>query len=182
MADFLRRGGMRVHHEVRINGRIADVVGLNRELAAVELKLADWKTGLRQAISYQLACSHSYLCLPFERALKMTSKRHYFEKEGVGVLGCLTKTGEVRVVIRPRFSRRLLPFLTDFIMRSLSRRFPRTNRWQALHREEIRPDRSPACSGTECRGAGGIPWPERRRGNHCSNLQPGLRLSASRGL
>ncbi|MFQ5837443.1 MAG: hypothetical protein ACE5HJ_01505 [Thermoplasmata archaeon] len=116
---FLKESGMEVLHEVSINGRIADVVGVSKDLIAIELKLTDWRRGLRQAMSYQLACDRSYLCLPFHEALRMTYKAHYFEKEGVGVLGCLLDSGEVRVIIRARPSRRLLPFLADFLRDSL---------------------------------------------------------------
>ncbi len=122
VASFLRRNGMKVHHEVHINGRIADIVGVDRDLSAVELKLSDWKRGLRQAISYQLACRRSYVCLPFGRALKLTPKSHYFEKEGVGVLGYMRDTEEVRVIVLPRASRRLLPYLADALKRGLARR------------------------------------------------------------
>lgn len=107
---FLRRRGLEVYHEVPIHGRIADLVAVGPRLTAVELKLADWRTGLRQAMGYQLACPRSYLCLPFPRALRMAYKAHYFEREGVGVLGCLP-SGEVRVVFEARPSDRYLPFL-----------------------------------------------------------------------
>ncbi len=121
VAEFLRRRGRKVHHEVPINGRIADVVGVGQDLVAVELKLSDWRGGLRQAMDYQLACSHAYLCLPFDKALRMAYKAYYFEKEGVGVLGYIPGKGEIRVVIGSRPSRRLLPFLADFLQDTLSR-------------------------------------------------------------
>ncbi len=119
VADFFLREGRAVHHEVPINGRIADLVASGRDLIGVELKLADWKRGLRQAMSYQLACTKSYLCLPFGRALKMSYKAHYFQREGVGVLGCFPGTGEVRIVIESRPSPRLLPYMASSIRRSL---------------------------------------------------------------
>ncbi len=119
VAGYLQGKGNVVHHEVAINGRIADVVASGSDLVAVELKLTDWKKGLRQAMSYQLACTRSYLCLPFERALKMTYKAYYFEREGVGVLGCLQGDGEVRVVIESRPSPRLLPFMASSLRAAL---------------------------------------------------------------
>ncbi len=136
MADFLHRDGMKVHHEVRFNGRIADIVGVGQDLAAVELKLTDWKQGLRQAMAYQLACTRSYLCLPFERALKMASKSHYFEKEGVGVLGCVVRTGEIRIVIQARPSTRILPFMADFLRQTLSKRYHWMDAYTRVHRQD----------------------------------------------
>lgn len=107
---FLRARGLEVHHEVPIGHRIADIVGLGRELVAVELKLTDWQRGLRQAMTYQLACPRSYLCLPFPRALRLRYKAYYFEREGVGILGCRAD-GDVRTVLVARPSSRTLPFL-----------------------------------------------------------------------
>ncbi len=120
VTDFFHREGRSVYHEVPINGRIADVVASGSDLVAVELKLTDWKKGLKQAIGYQLACTRSYLCLPFDRALKMTYKSYYFEREGVGVLGCLQAKGEVRVVIESTPSPRLLPFMASSVRHSLA--------------------------------------------------------------
>lgn len=142
VTGYFQEKGRVVHHEVPINGRIADVVASGDDLVAVELKLADWKRGLRQAMSYQLACTRSYLCLPFERGLKMTYKAYYFEREGVGVLGCLPGSGEVRVLIESRPSPRLLPFMASFLRRTLGggavpRELPK--------RRDVTPLRSRAC-------------------------------------
>lgn len=112
---------MEVHEEVPLNGRIADLVGLGDRLTAVELKLADWRGGLRQAICYQVACERSYLCLPFPRALRLLSKAHYLQREGVGLLGCLLEREEVRVLLRARPSPRCLPFVGDHVRTRLQR-------------------------------------------------------------
>lgn len=122
VADYLRREGMLVMHEVPINGRVADLVGIGNLLTAVELKLSDWRRGLLQAMTYQLACDRVYLCMPFEQALGMLSRSHYLEREGVGLLGCLVGRKEVRVVIPALPSRRLLPFMADALRRSAHRR------------------------------------------------------------
>lgn len=119
---FLERQGMEVHAEVPLNGRIADLVGLGDELTAVELKLTDWRRGLRQAICYQVACEESYLCFPFPKALRLLSKSHYFQREGVGLLGCLLQRGEVRVLLAAAPSRRCLPFVGEGVRRRLQRR------------------------------------------------------------
>lgn len=155
-ATFLRDLGFAVHHEVPINRRIADLVAVGPQLVAVELKLTDWRAGLRQAMAYQLACPRSYLCLPFPRAVAMTRKAHYFEREAVGVLGCLPG-GEVRVVIEAQRSGRTLPFLAHHLRRAL------------------RPPRRPASTGNGCRRGRGTPWPERRPGNPGSTPPPGPR-------
>jgi hypothetical protein len=118
VADFLRKAGMKVMHEVPINGRIADLVGIGEVIIAVELKLSDWKKGVRQAMAYQLACERSYLCMPFQKALSMACRAHYLEKEGIGLLGCLPERGEVRVMIPAKPSRRLLPFMADALRNS----------------------------------------------------------------
>ena len=116
---FLERQGMEVHAEVPLNGRIADLVGLGEELTAVELKLTDWRRGLRQAMCYQVACEESYLCFPFPKALRLLSKSHYFQREGVGLLGCLLERGEVRVLLAAAPSPRCLPFVGEGVRRRL---------------------------------------------------------------
>ncbi len=118
----LQRQVLQVHAEVPLNGRIADLVGLGDELTAVELKLTDWRRGLRQAICYQVACEESYLCFPFPKALRLLSKSHYFQREGVGLLGCLLQRGEVRVLLAAAPSRRCLPFVGEGVRRRLQRR------------------------------------------------------------
>ena len=121
---FLEGRGMEVHAEVPLNGRIADLVGLGEGLTAVELKLSDWRTGLRQAMCYQVACEESYLCLPFPKALRLLTKSHYLRKEGVGLLGCLLQRDEVRVLGPAALSRRCLPFVGDGVRRRLEREGP----------------------------------------------------------
>ncbi|MFQ5552775.1 MAG: hypothetical protein ACE5EW_03560 [Thermoplasmata archaeon] len=121
---FLESQGMEVHDEVPLNGRVADLVGLGEGLTAVELKLADWKTGLRQAICYQVACDRSYLCFPFPKALRLLYKSHYIQREGVGLLGCLMERGEVRVLLPATPSPRRLPFMGEGVRRSLRRGMP----------------------------------------------------------
>ncbi|MFQ5919249.1 MAG: hypothetical protein ACE5I4_04295 [Thermoplasmata archaeon] len=121
VTQFLEQRGMEVHAEVPLNGRIADLVGLGDGLTAVELKLADWRRGLRQAICYQIACEESYLCFPFPRALRLLSKSHYLEREGIGLLGCLLDQNEVRVLFPASPSPRWLPFMGEGVRRRLRR-------------------------------------------------------------
>jgi hypothetical protein len=121
---FLEGKGMEVHAEVPVNGRIADLVGLSDGLTAVELKLTDWRRGLRQAICYQIACEESYLCFPFPRALRLLSKSHYLEREGIGLLGCLLEQDEVRVLFPASPSPRCLPFVGEGVRRRLRRLRP----------------------------------------------------------
>lgn len=152
VTDFFRQRGQAVFHEVPINGRIADLVACGKGLVGVELKLRDWKRGLRQAMSYQLACPHTYLCLPFGQALRMRYKAHYFDREGVGVLGSLTDRGEVREIIPARPSRRLLPFLAQFLERTLFQAAPAGTLFLASG-EQSDKDSDPSGSG-EGRGDG----------------------------
>lgn len=120
VASFMSRSGLRVYHEVPINGRVADLVGVGDPLMAVELKLSNWKQGLRQAMSYQLACPVTFLCLPFEKALGLLRKAYYLQREGVGLLGYLPYRDEVRTLLPARESGRHLPYMEDFLRRRLT--------------------------------------------------------------
>lgn len=109
--SFLESRGYAVLDEVLVGGRRADLVGVGDAVAAVELKLSDWRTALRQAMAYQLGAEYAWVAMPLAGAAVAFRYRDRFEREGVGLIGVVGP--ECRSLIDPRPSPRMLPPLQD---------------------------------------------------------------------
>lgn len=112
--DHLEARGYEVFDEVPIGGRLADLLGVGEgSVAAVELKLAQWRGALRQARAYQLGAHYASIAVPLPLALRLGGWPSPFEDEGIGLLGVDAETGEVRELVAARPSRRFLPFVSE---------------------------------------------------------------------
>lgn len=152
----LEAEGYTVRDEVWINGRIADLFAYrdDDEPVAVELKLTDWKTAIRQAEAYQLGAVYTYIALPVLHVAKIMRQASALRARNVGLLGVAPGTGDgfkpaselpdepegpgdpdVRELIEPAASERFLPFLAEKIVRDAKRpkrgptRMPRKGGW-----------------------------------------------------
>lgn len=126
-------------HEVRMLNRWIDIVALGPPGSfAIELKVRDWRTALRQAVAYQLAADYSLVALPWRASLITYRNRYWLEREGVGLLAVDPPKGLVRLLIEPEPSERKMPTLLDSMFegeervspvstRSVSRRLPPTD-------------------------------------------------------
>jgi hypothetical protein len=118
VATWLEASGFDVRVEVPILGRRADILGSRTdEVAAVELKMYDWRGALRQALAYQLAADRAWVAMPLAAASRAYRSRWKFEVEKVGLLA-IDDQGGVRVPIPAGESPRLLPFLQTKILDS----------------------------------------------------------------
>ncbi len=133
---WLERQGYTVKDEVWINGRIADLFAYQGgdEPVAVELKLTDWKTAVRQAESYQLGALYTYIALPILHVPKILRQARTLRSRNVGLLGVAPGVGggfrrasegepsktvgdpDVRELVEPAPSERFLPFLASKIV------------------------------------------------------------------
>ena len=116
VAAHFRAQGYDAFFEVHFNGRIADVIAVKGdEVLAVELKLRDHRTALRQALAYQVGCHRSFLGLPLPTALDCLRKeRHQLQAAGLGLLAVNMPEGDVRELLPARVNEgRFLPFLAD---------------------------------------------------------------------
>lgn len=114
--------GYEAFYEVAFNGRIADVIAVKgEEVVAVELKLRDHRTALRQAMAYQVGCHRSFVGVPLETALQVLRReRHAFTSSGTGLLA--VAGAEVRELLPARLhTERHLPFLADALARLRAR-------------------------------------------------------------
>lgn len=130
-----------VRDEVWINGRIADLYAYQEgdEPVAVELKLTDWKTAVRQAEAYQLGALFTYIALPLLHVPKILRQARTLRSRNVGLLGVSPGVGggfrrasedgvdevvgspDVRELIEPAPSERFLPFLASKIVQDADR-------------------------------------------------------------
>jgi hypothetical protein len=112
--SFFAEHGYRTFAEVRMINRWVDLLAVgNGRVVAVELKLERWREAIRQAVAYQLGADFSTVGMPLGRAIDAYRNRYYFRKEGVGLLGVRVRTPEVRVLIEPERSTRLMPCVRD---------------------------------------------------------------------
>lgn len=138
---FLEHQGYTVRDEVWINGRIADIYAYrgDDEPVAVELKLTDWKTAIRQAEAYQLGAVYTYIALPVVHVSKIMRQASGLRSRNVGLLGVAPGTGDgfrrasqapeakgpgdpdVCELVEPGPSERFLPFLAEKIVEDQER-------------------------------------------------------------
>ena len=75
---------------------------------AVELKVRDWKSGIRQALVYKLGADAAYLAMPIEHVRRVDLDE--LRKFNIGLLSVSPE--EVREHVRPKRSQNRLPTLT----------------------------------------------------------------------
>lgn len=94
--------------------RWVDLVAFKEEeVVAVELKISDWKQALRQAVAYQLGADYSFVAMPFRHACKAYKSRYWFEKEGVGLIAIRPHHKDIRILLEPERSTRMMPIVRD---------------------------------------------------------------------
>lgn len=111
---FFAEHGYRTFAEVRMVNRWVDLVAVgNGRIIAVEMKLEKWREAIRQAVAYQLGADFTAVGMPLGKAIDAYRNRFYFHKEGVGLFGVRVRTPEVRVLIEPERSTRMMPIIRD---------------------------------------------------------------------
>jgi len=97
VAEYFASLGWKVSREVKLRGRVADIVAIkDREIAVVEVKgsLGDAKLGLEQTLHYKRAANLAYLAVPKEKGDQ--SVVEVCRNLGIGLL--LVNGGVVEVV------------------------------------------------------------------------------------
>jgi hypothetical protein len=75
--------------EVKVGSKTADLVFFDaklKEIIAIELKVNKWKSALRQAMTYQLWATESYVALSRKHVNGALKNRRVFEECGVGII------------------------------------------------------------------------------------------------
>ncbi|UCD92286.1 MAG: hypothetical protein JSV43_08750 [Methanobacteriota archaeon] len=123
LKSFFRSHGYRAYAEVRMINRWVDLVAVKGdEVVAVEIKLSNWKEALRQAVAYQLGADYSFVAMLFKHACHAYRNRYWFQKEGVGLIAVRPHHKDIRVLLEPERSTRMMPMVRDnlFVFLELS--------------------------------------------------------------
>jgi len=101
VSDYFKKQDYDVRREIKIGYCRADLVAFkNDEVAAVELKLNDWKKAIVQAKNYQLGADYVYIAFPLFKVYNILRKaEHILKKEGIGLLIVKEVSCEVRKII-----------------------------------------------------------------------------------
>ncbi len=90
LKSFIRRfGWLDVSSQVSYTRKKIDLVvksNLLNEVWAIEVKVKDWKTALRQARLNSSACNLSYVAIWHKYANAPLRNRHLFEELGIGLI------------------------------------------------------------------------------------------------
>lgn len=92
LVDVTQKGKILVTHKIR---------SPFREIAAYEVKVRDWKSGLHQARNYRSFAHRVTLALPLARAQKVRKYLSVFRQFKVGLLG-IGNRGQMVWLLKPR--------------------------------------------------------------------------------
>jgi hypothetical protein len=114
VSDYFKKIGYIVRREIRIGFCRVDLLAIRGgKVVAIELKLNDWKTSLKQAKNYQLGADYVYVVFPLMRVYAVLRKsRIYFEKEGIGLLVVNERTNNIHKIINAKESLKKMGTLT----------------------------------------------------------------------
>lgn len=90
--------------QVYVSGKRIDIVykdECHEGLAAIEVKLSNWKSALRQANLNKFAVSHSYVAMWYEHANAAVENVDEFIDCGVGLI-IIDSTYSMNIILRPR--------------------------------------------------------------------------------
>lgn len=107
----LQEHGFVVAVEVPFLNKMIDLLCYDPESGAciaIELKVHDWKRGIRQALTYKLGADAAYLAMPMEHVHRVNLDE--LRKFDIGLLS-VSPEG-IREHVRPNRSQRRLPTLT----------------------------------------------------------------------
>ncbi len=98
----LRAEGWQTFTEVGLMTRSVDAVAVDPSgtVMAIEFKLRDWRSAVRQVQDHKVSCEMVAICMP--RMAPTDLMRTVLEQEGIGFLGYDPSTGSLEFVLEPR--------------------------------------------------------------------------------
>ena len=91
-------------HEVRLYCRRVDMLLIskktNKPEIAMEFKIKDWKTAIKQANSYQLIADYSYIVLYYKNIYKIEEHLELLEKKGIGLISASSR--KYKIILKPK--------------------------------------------------------------------------------
>ena len=89
VANHIKERGYQVYKEVRIPispPRHIDLLAFNGEVVAIEVKVSDWKTALKQANLYTLVADRVYVAIWDKKRRVILNNINLFKYFGIGVI------------------------------------------------------------------------------------------------
>lgn len=89
VAEYFKSKGYVVYKEVRIPTappRYIDLLALNGKVLAIEVKVSDWKTALKQANLYTLIADKSYVAIWEKKRKVVLENIELFKQFGIGII------------------------------------------------------------------------------------------------
>ena len=102
VCGILRADGWRTLTEVGLMTRSVDAIAIDAQgtVLAIEFKLRDWRSAVRQVRDHKVACQMVAICMP--RKAPSDSMREVLEQEGIGFLAYDATTGTLEFALQPK--------------------------------------------------------------------------------
>lgn len=118
LARYYRAINFGVRKQVWLSQKRIDIVLVekdSKEIVAIEVKIHDWKTAIRQANLNKIACHKSYVAIWHEFSHRALQKKEIFEDLGIGLI-VIGQKYQPTVEIQPRKSNFVNPFACNYIL------------------------------------------------------------------
>lgn len=103
---YYRHANFKVKKQVWLSQKRIDIILIKeniKEIVAIEVKIYDWKTAIRQANLNKIACHESYVAIWHEFSHRALRKKELFEDLGIGLI-IIGRGYQPIVKIQPRKS------------------------------------------------------------------------------
>lgn len=89
LTKYYRKNNCKVKNQVRLSQKKIDIIYREKDsecICAVEVKIDDWKTAVRQANLNKLACHKSFVAIWHEYSHRAIKNKEVFENLGIGLI------------------------------------------------------------------------------------------------
>ena len=89
LIDYYKENNYVVNNQVKFAQKRIDIITRrknNNNICAIEVKISDWKTALRQACLNLVACNEAYVAIWHRHAKQAMNNKDLFRENGVGLI------------------------------------------------------------------------------------------------
>lgn len=118
LARYYRATNFDVKKQVWLSQKRIDIVLIEqstKEIMAIEVKIYDWKTAVRQANLNKIACHKSYVAIWHEFSHRALQRRDLFEGLGIGLI-IIEQGYQPRVEIQPSETNTVTSLASNYIL------------------------------------------------------------------
>lgn len=121
LARYYRTVNFDVRKQVRLSQKRVDIMLVEqntKEILAIEVKIYDWRTAIRQANLNKIACHKSYVAIWHEFSHRAIQQRDMFEDLGIGLI-VIEQGYQPRIEIQPQESNFVNPLACNYILSTI---------------------------------------------------------------